>query len=203
MKGAFFVFEGIEGAGKSTVIEHLRALLHPLGRELVVTREPGGTAVGKAIREIVLQSAEVLPTTELLLFAADRAQHVSELIRPAIERGAVVLCDRFLYSTLAYQGFGRGIDRALLDSLNTIATSGLTPDLTLLLDLPPEEGLRRAERRGTAWNRFEEQALEFHHRVRNGFLTLATEHNFLVLDATASKERLAAEAFQAIQARLR
>jgi dTMP kinase len=192
-RSAFFLtLEGGEGAGKSTQARALAQRLAVAGRDAVLTREPGGTPVGEIVRRLVLHHAlvadgERVPvggTAELLLFAASRAQLVDDVIRPALERGAVVICDRFADSTVAYQGYGRGIDLAAITQANAIATRGLTPDLTVLLDLPVETGLarRRGER---SPDQFEREALAFHGRVRDGFLALAAAEpdRWLVLDA--------------------
>ena len=174
MHGRFVTFEGIEGCGKSTQLGLLRAWMEEGGLPVLATREPGGTALGQAIRRALLApgDGEVAPEAELLLYEADRAQHVREVVRPALERGVNVLCDRFYDSTTAYQAFGRGLDGERVRALNAWAAGGLAPDLTLLFDLPVEEGLRRA-RRGGGGDRLEREAAEFHERVRRGFLELA------------------------------
>ena len=219
---AFITIEGIEGAGKSTLRAKLAEWLKPQVDELVVTREPGATDLGKALREILLDDTRTNldPLAELLLFFADRAQHLHEVIRPALERGATVLCDRYIHSTLAYQGFGRQLPLEELRRLTSFATGGLRPDLVLLLDLEAVEGLERAANRtrrasssfdiesiepgessGDTWNRFEQQKLEFHQRVRDGFLQLAKDSNnkFTVLDANMSEEQVVDEACKAVQ----
>ncbi len=163
----FITLEGPEGAGKSTVATRLAEWLRGAGFEVVLTREPGATALGRALRAILLESDESLsPRAELLTFLADRAQHVDEILRPAIARGAVILCDRFTDSTLAYQGYARGLDLAMLRQLNDVATGGLTPDLTLLLDLDPSAGIGRL----TSKDRMDALPLDFHLKVREGFL---------------------------------
>jgi dTMP kinase len=172
MRGRFVTFEGVEGCGKSTQLGRLRTWMKEGGIPVLATREPGGTALGRAIRQALLAPGEVGPEAELLLYEADRAQHVREIIRPALERGLNVLCDRFYDSTTAYQAFGRGLDGERVVELNAWAAGGLVPDLTLLFDLPVEEGLRRA-RRGGGGDRLEREALAFHERVRGGFLELA------------------------------
>ncbi|MBI3126225.1 MAG: dTMP kinase [Candidatus Tectomicrobia bacterium] len=173
MRGRFVTFEGIEGSGKSTQLGLLRAWMEEGGLPVLATREPGGTALGRAIRQALLTPGEgaVAPEAELLLYEADRAQHVRETVRPALERGLNVLCDRFFDSTTAYQAFGRGLDGERVRALNAWAAGGLAPDLTFLFDLPVEEGLRRARGRGPG-DRLEREALEFHERVRRGFLAL-------------------------------
>lgn len=182
MTGHFITFEGPEGAGKTTQVQKMAEIFRAAGREVIVTREPGGTEISTQIRRILLAAENKAMTsrTELLLYAADRAQHVDEKIRPALERGAVVLCDRYVDSTIAYQGFGRGLDLELIRELCRIATAGLMPVLTVLVDLPPEVGMARAVARGSAdtggeKDRIEAEAMDFHHRVREGFLSLAGE----------------------------
>lgn len=203
----FITIEGIEGAGKSTLRAGLAEALSDSGVELVLTREPGATALGKTLRALVLGKdyGDLTPQTELLLFAADRAQHVAEVIRPALARNALVICDRYIHSTLAYQGYGRGIALDELQRLNRTATNGLVPDLVILLDLPVEAGLERAHlrqnqlastRATTSWNRFEDQPTDFHRRVRQGFLDLAKSESipFLLLDATKETSSLVSAA---------
>ena len=195
----FITLEGMEGAGKSTLLEGLHRRFQTVGRTVTLTREPGASHIGTALRAILLNTqSDIANETELFLFLADRAQHVAEIIRPALKAGHVVLCDRFADSTLVYQGCGRGFDNDLLFTLNNVAVSGLWPDITLILDLPPEEGLRRAVRRNQALcqsaneGRFEAETLAFHTRIREGFLELARQHpqRCVVLDATQSPERL-------------
>ncbi|HYN17884.1 MAG TPA: dTMP kinase, partial [Actinomycetes bacterium] len=163
--GRLIAFEGVEGAGKSTQLELLRRELEGRGREVVVTREPGGTPVGERVRALLLDpEVEIHPRAEALLFAAARAELVERVIRPALERGAVVLCDRYLDSSLAYQGGARGLGRGPVEEVNRFATGGLLPDLVVLLDLDPAEGLRR---RPGDRDRIEALDLEFHRRVRD------------------------------------
>lgn len=195
----FITFEGIEGCGKSTQIRTLTETLRFAGHKVVLTREPGGCPLSDSIRAILLDSANagMCPETELLLYAAARAQHVAEIIRPALARGEIVLCDRFTDATVAYQGYGRSLRPELIDHLNDIATSGLTPDLTILLDFSSEEGLRRAKERnslhtGTDEGRFEAEAIDFHQRVRKGYLELARRHErFHVVDASGTRKDVA------------
>ena len=210
--GTFITIEGIEGSGKSTLIRGLAAVLESGGHEVVCTREPGATEIGRALRSILLKAVDPAPgtLTEVFLFAADRAQHVTEVIRPALAAGKVVLCDRYTDSTLAYQGGGRGVDRGLLETMNELATSGLKPERVLLLDLDPEIGLRRARSRceeegtGESWTRFEEEELAFHQRLRDCFLELAANEpgRFQIIDATLSPEELVASAMDGILALL-
>jgi dTMP kinase len=182
----FITFEGIEGSGKSTQLRALASRLRESGRVVVETREPGGTPAGAALRSLLL-AAEPVPLTpraELFLYCADRTQHVSQVIRPALAAGRVVLCDRFSDSTIAYQGYGRGLDLAMLRALDAQARDGVWPHLTFLFDCPAAEGLARARGRSRSGDRFEGEALEFHERVRAGFQTLAREEpaRFCVLD---------------------
>jgi dTMP kinase len=178
--GFFISFEGIEGAGKTTQIALAREALTTMGRPPLLLREPGGTAIGDRIRQLLLDRSHdaMQPMAEFFLFCASRNQLVEAVIRPALAAGQVVVCDRFTDSSLAYQGFARGLPLETLRALNHTATGGLQPDLTLLLDLPVEEGLARARvRRETTGedDRFEAEQLEFHRRVREGFLALARQ----------------------------
>lgn len=208
-RGLFISFEGIEGAGKSTQVLHARQVLEQQGHTVCLVREPGGTPVGDQIRRLLLTQGDGPRSalSELLLFCASRAELVETVIRPALARGEMVLSDRFVDSTLAYQGYARGLPLETIQSLNRIATSGLLPDLTLLLDLPVEEGLSRATRRaalvddGAERDRFEAQALEFHQRVRQGFLAcaLAEPHRFVQLDARQSPEQLSQQVKEHLQ----
>lgn len=171
----FITFEGPEGSGKTTQIRLLADYLRGRGYDVVTTREPGGTPIGDQIRACLHDTANTAmsPTAEVLLYSASRAQLVDEVIRPALAAGRVVVCDRFADSTMAYQGFGRGLNRAMLAALTAIATGGLTPDLTLLLDLEVSRGLTRRRDEGEEMNRLDLEAIEFHSRVREGYLALA------------------------------
>lgn len=179
----FITFEGIEGSGKSTSLTLLAQELERRGFDVLRTREPGGCGLGRAIRPILLDARTrcLNMRAELYLFLADRAQHVAEVIRPALEAGQIVLCDRYTDSTLAYQGYGRGLDPEKLRRINEMATGGLVPDLTLLMDLPVGLGLERAglrnQRQGTVLSegRFDAESMDFHERVRQGYLALAEE----------------------------
>lgn len=204
----FVTVEGVEGAGKSTLMGLLAAELERRGLSFVCTREPGGCGLGAKIRPLLLDvSSRVDSRAELFLFLADRAQHVADTIRPALLRGDWVLCDRYADSTIAYQGYGRGMDVERLQQLNDYATGGLWPDRTLLLDLPVEAGLARAlERNGReglslSEGRFEAEALAFHRRIREGFLARAAQwpERFCVLDAMLPPEQMLAEALKALE----
>jgi dTMP kinase len=187
-RGRFVTVEGIEGAGKSTLLLGMAAALRARGIVVVATREPGGTPLAEDIRSLVLaRRAEGMPpAAELLLMFAARASHVAVRIEPALARGEWVLCDRFTDASRAYQGGGRGMDPGSIESLARVAHPGLVPDLTLLLDLPPEAGLARARQRGAGGDRFEDEELAFFTRVRTTYLTLAAAEprRFRVLDAT-------------------
>jgi dTMP kinase len=198
----FVSFEGGDGTGKSTQIHALENYLIERGRACLVTREPGGTSLGKLLRQVLLEVSdrEIAPATELYLYLADRAQHVSEVIRPALAAGKIVLCDRFTDSTLAYQGYGRGIDLKLLGLLNGFADGGVRPDLTILMDCPVAVGRARTSRRPSAegqtgQDRFEREANEFHEKIRAGFLTMARAEpdRFRVIDSTHPREDVARE----------
>lgn len=196
---AFIAFEGINGCGKTTLHRLLSAKLASKGYSVCDTREPGGTPLGTEIRRLLLdwKGEKKCSRAELLLFAADRAEHIDKVIRPNLERGTWVLTDRFIYSTITFQGHGRGISRDLLDQANDLAIQGKVPDLVILLDLAPEEALTRiASRNSSARDAFEDEELAFHTRIRDGFLECAKESPvpFLVLDATKTPDQLCAEA---------
>lgn len=209
----FISFEGIEGSGKSTAQRLLAEHLQGLGYDPLLTREPGGCALGRSLRPILLDARTrgLSSRAELYLFLADRAQHVAEVIRPALEAGQTVLCDRYADSTLAYQGYGRGLDPEHLRRINDMATGGLMPDLTLLLDLPVHCGLERAGLRnreeGTVLSegRFDAESLEFHERVRQGYRSLAAEEpeRFAIIDAAQPPEDVVLQCISAVEASLR
>lgn len=162
----FVTFEGPEGAGKSTAIAGVKEALEARGYGVLVTREPGAGEFGRAVRQILLGGLEVIPRAELFLFLADRAQHVASEIRPALEQGKVVICDRYADSTVVYQGYARGMDIGQLRDLNRLATESLEPDLTILVDIEPEVGLQRIKDK----DRLDSEPVDFHRKVRNGFL---------------------------------
>ena len=192
--GLLVSFEGVEGSGKSTQVARLRDYLESQGRAVEVTREPGGTPIGEAIREILLdpRNEAMTGTTELLLYEAARAQHVAQRIRPALEAGRIVLCDRFADSTTAYQGAGRGVAPEVVGRLHEVATEGVWPDLTVVIDVPAEVGLARVTQ-GGPFDRLEREGLSFHQRVRTGFLRLAEEEpeRVKVVDGTRSIDEVA------------
>jgi len=199
----FITLEGGEGCGKSLQAKRLYRNLTAKGAASLLTQEPGGTPLGKRItRWLKWQDGyRISAMTELMLFNASRAELVNKVIRPALEEGRIVICDRYTDSTLAYQGYGRGIDLGTVKSLNYAATGGLKPDLTILLNMPHEEGLARKKQPP---DRFEKEEAAFHHRVRQGYLKLAAAepHRWLVIDATQSKEKVAALIWQKVSAML-
>jgi dTMP kinase len=202
MNGVFITFEGIEGCGKTTQARLLVDALDGSGREVIALREPGGSAIAEKIRALLLDPANtgMTPVAELLLYEAARAQLVAEIIRPALERGAVVVCDRFYDSTTAYQGAGRGLRSLEFATLNRLATGGLVPDLTLFLDVSVEIGLDRAKN-GADGDRLEREPVEFHNRVRQGFQSIAAAepHRVRRLDGNRSCEELAAEILELVK----
>ena len=205
MNGKLIVFEGVEGGGKTTQIQLLRDWLldkkqsskpssKSIDLEVIVTREPGGTILGKALRELLLATnisvEKIAERAELLLYAADRAQHIQALIKPHLESGKIVLCDRFTDSTIAYQGYGRGLDLELIQRLNHIATNGLKTDLTLWLDIDVEIGLNRAKNRGKI-DRMEQADIKFHQRVKKGYQDLAKNNPLIMrIDANLTIEQV-------------
>jgi dTMP kinase len=202
-------FEGTDGSGKTTQLRRQAARLTAAGRATLVTREPGGTSAGAAIRGLLLEhrTPALAPEAELLLYAADRAQHVRELIEPSLASGTFVLCDRYIDATVAYQGYGRGLRLDVIAALNRIATGGLEPDLTILFDLDVEASMARLAVRsgsagGEAPTRFDLEAVEFHQRVRDGYLALATAspERFRIIDASASIDDVGAEVDRVVDA---
>lgn len=209
MSGLFVTFEGIEGSGKTTLIQRLVDTLSYMGVNIRITREPGGSILGSSIREILLapDNQGLSDTAELMLFAADRAQHITEVIAPALERNMIVLCDRFSDATTAYQGYGRGLPLPMIEAVDAAARQGIEPDLTVLLDLPVEVGLPRALTRnqgdGGREARIDNEDKTFHERVRQGYLDLAqgAPERFLVLDATGDPARLEQQVLREIRKR--
>lgn len=197
LPGKLIVFEGVEGGGKTTQIKAVQSWLQDLlnsatpKRDVIVTREPGGTQLGAKLRSLLLEysgEAPILSTAELLLYAADRAQHVAEMLKVALASGTIVLCDRYTDSTVAYQGYGRGLDLNLIHQLNAIATAGLESDLTIWLDLDVEVGLSRTRGRGSN-DRIEQEAIAFHRRVQQGYFELSRQypHRIVRVDASLSE----------------
>jgi dTMP kinase len=193
----FITLEGPEGSGKTSQLPALAEFLRGKGYDVLVTREPGGTSVGDQIREVLMnmKNVSIVPQTEILLFQAARAQHVAEILRPALDEGKIVICDRFGDSTLAYQGYGHQTDIGTLQYLIHFATGGLTPDLTLLLDIPVNQGFERKLKNDSEWNRLDAYAKAFHERVRQGYLELAREEpeRWQTIDASAEKDRVQEE----------
>ena len=199
----FITLEGIEGSGKTTQIQTMARWLTAAGRDCLTTREPGGTSIGAQIRSVLLHpnNSDLAPTAELLLYVADRVQHLETVVRPALAAGKIVVCDRYFDATLVYQGYARGLNREMIRQLHQLACEGLIPDLTLLLDLDPEAGLARAWRRihsdtaHVAESRFEKEKLLFHQRVRAGYLDLARREprRFAIIDAAVDPQAVAAQ----------
>ena len=198
----FITIEGVEGAGKTTQAARLADTLRRDGHEVVLTREPGGTELGRSLRSLLLDESSLAPTpqTELLLYLADRAEHVERLIRPALERGAIVIADRFSDSMIAYQGHGRGVPIETVRGLDDFARGGVEPALTFVLDLPPEDGLERI-RATRSSDRLENEDIEFHRRVRAGFQAIAKEHPERVIVVDAREDVSAIAATIAVRAR--
>jgi dTMP kinase len=211
-RGKFITFEGIDGCGKSTQLTLLTRYLAERGIPHIATREPGGTRIGKRIRAVLLEVSDerVEPLTELLLYAADRAQHVRQLILPALAAGQIVLCDRYFDATIAYQGYGRGFDLPMVEQLMVLATGGLKPDLTLLFDLDVQVGLSRVHRRSAAHttaqtaeqpDRLDLEPLEFHERVRQGYHAIAAREpqRFRLLPAAGPVEEVSGLMFKEVE----
>jgi dTMP kinase len=206
-QGRLITLEGGEGAGKSTQAKRLGAFLRGLGLEVTETREPGGAPGAEAIRALLVEGdpGRWTPLAETLLLSAARADHLARTVRPALAAGHWVVCDRFTDSTLAYQGFGHGLDAARLRVLNALVTEGLTPDLTVILDVPVDAGLGRADRRAGGEDRFERMGRDFHERLRRGFLAIAQAepHRCVVIDATADVDSVAATIARTVEERLK
>jgi dTMP kinase len=201
--------EGIEGSGKTTQIDHIAAYFQKSGLEYIITKEPGGTVLGEKIRSILLDpgNSNIHPMTELLLYAADRVQHIKEFITPMMDAGNIVICDRFCDSTTVYQGFTRGIDVSLIQRLNSLVLEGLAPDITFVLDLDPEIGLKRAWKqirdgsRSESETRFENEKLQFHESVRNGYLELARQEpdRFVVVNASLDPAKVSEQILEHLE----
>ena len=205
-RGIFITFEGGEGAGKSTQIRALANALRDTGRDVLVTREPGGSPGAEAVRHVLLSGAAEPfgPAMEAVLFAAARSDHVEQVIRPAVARGAVVLCDRFMDSSRVYQGVTGDLDPAFMGALEKVAINGMRPDLTIILDLDPEEGLRRAsERRGNeSADRYEKETVQMHRRRRKAFLDIARAEpdRCVVIDAERKPQQVTTDIIRAVSA---
>lgn len=203
-EGLFVTFEGSEGSGKTTQIDRLVSRIEAVGREVVVTREPGGTEIGEEIRHLLQHSAagkDMCPATELLLFAASRAQLVREVIIPSFEGGKVILCDRFLDSTTVYQGVARQIAADPVNAINRFAVGDIMPNLTVVLDVPAEVGLKRVRHRPSGLpDRMEQENIDFYHKVREGYLVLAKSFpdRFMVVDGTLPPEEIEKEIWHAV-----
>lgn len=206
----FITFEGIEGSGKSTQAKMLLEYIKSKGIPCILTREPGGTRIGKQIREILLKNENdsISPQTELFLYEADRSQHFEEVIKPNLEKGTWVISDRCMDATTVYQGFGRGLEIEMIEILNQISTGNIIPDLTFILDCPPEIGLLRAKGRikenpaEEGFSRFEKEEMSFHRKVREGYLQLSRTHErFKVLDGTLKPSVIHEQIVQIVQAR--
>ncbi len=202
----FITLEGIEGSGKSTVLRGLQAYFEGRGQKVLCTREPGGSSLGLSLRALLLnEKSAICPSAELFLFLADRAEHVQSVLRPALARGEVVICDRYIHSTIAYQGAGRGLAVQELEYLNAMAIDGLLPDKVLLLDVTVEEGLRRAHARNVAENnnegRFDAESIAFHTKVRASFKEQAQKEaqRFCIINAEQSAEKVLADCIDALQ----
>lgn len=204
----FVTFEGGEGSGKSTAIKSLVDKLQKEGYEIVLTREPGGTPISEQIRDVILNKGNTAmdPVTEALLYAASRRQHVEEKVRPALKEGKIVLCDRFLDSSLAYQGGARGLGMDLILKINEPAINGLWPDVTIFFDLKPEVGLARINANSNREvNRLDVEKMEFHQKVRASFLELAERYpdRYVIIDASKTPEEVAEEAYDALKVKLK
>jgi dTMP kinase len=195
----FITFEGVEGSGKTTQIRRLKRYLAQKGIACKVTREPGGCPIGEKVRKILLNPdhREMAPLSELLLYEASRVQHVKEVIKPLLKKGMIVLCDRFSDASIAYQGYGRKVDLNLVERLNRLSSQGIKPEVTFLLDCPSDVGLKRALKRNRSLKkekeeRFEREKIQFHHRVRRGYLSLAKKepHRVKVIDTRQGEEKV-------------
>ncbi len=193
MKGYFITFEGVEGAGKSTQAKLLYQYLIDKGKDAILTKEPGGTKTGQKIRQILLEKTDEIfpPVAELMLYEADRNFHIHNLIKPSLQQGKYIICDRFTDSTLAYQGYARGLNINLIKQLNEIATEGIKPNITFLIDIPVEEGLKRIKQIRQA-DRIEDEDIQFHKRLREGFLKIAENEKdrIVVLDGLETPDNI-------------
>jgi dTMP kinase len=203
----FITFEGPDGSGKTTQIKLLSEALTSAGYDVLTVREPGGTPISESIRDVVhsLRNRDMHPRAEILLYGAARAQLVAQLIKPQLERGGIVMCDRYADSTMAYQGYGRGLDLDDVKHIIAFATQALKPDLTFYLDIDVEEGIARRKRGGDEWNRMDEQTLEFHRRVRAGYLAMiaAEPQRWVMIDGAQSVDEIQMEIQAVVEQRLR
>jgi dTMP kinase len=204
MKGRFITLEGPEGAGKSTQAKLLTDYLSSKGIEVVKTREPGGVSISEQLRDILLNPENMIfPRAELLLYASGRAQHTEELILPSLNEGKYVICERYIHASIAYQGFGRGLDISLIENLNEVASCGLNPDVTVVLDIDVEKGLKRVMSSNRSFDRLESENISFHIKVRRGYLELAKKNpQILVVDASSGEmEEIHAVVVRELEAR--
>jgi len=203
MRGCFFTFEGIDGCGKSTQLSRVAERLRAGGINVLTTREPGGTPVSERIREILISpdNKQMRPQTELLLYLAARAQHVREVIKPAVDRGEIVLCDRFEQATFAYQGYGRGLDLSLLRDVNKFAADGIMPDITFIFDIPVQLSQERLSAIGKGKDRMESEGAQFFERVRQGYMDAAAAdpYGIKLLDGSMGIEELTQEVLGLIE----
>ncbi len=190
MRGKFITLEGPEGSGKSTQAKLLAGYLSEQGIDVIRTREPGGVSISEQLRRMLLNPDNLIyPNTELLLYASGRAQHTEELILPALREGKYVICERYTHASIAYQGYGRGLDIKLIKELNNIATQGVCPDITIILDIDVKEGLKRVQRANREFDRLESENISFHEKVRIGYLELAGEDTNVVVINTMDTEK--------------
>jgi dTMP kinase len=202
----FITFEGPDGSGKTTQVKQLADHLRGCGVNVLAVREPGGTSIGEQIRDVLhsLANQEMQPRTEILLYCAARAQLVGQVIRPHLQSGGVVICDRYADSTLAYQGYGHGLHLPTLRTILDFATGGLKPDITFYLDVQVEEGLKRRKTSGGEWNRMDDLPVEFHRRVRAGYLEMVAQEpgRWQAIDAARTMETIAKEIWEIVEGRL-
>jgi len=203
-KGFMVVFDGSNGAGKTTVINEVEKYISSKGLDVVLTREPGGTRIGEKIRHIILDPStpEMCDMTELMLFGAGRSQHIQEKIKPALQAGKIVISDRFDAATFSFQHYARGIDLASIMKINDLALAGFQPDMNIILDLDPVEGLKRVKSRGEGLDRLEDEKLDFLIKARNGYLTQAKAQpeRFVIIDASQSKDAVLSDVIKVIDA---
>ena len=207
MNGKLIVFEGVEGCGKTSQMQLCYEWLRSLHIPVIMTRQPGGTELGTHLRRLLLDKTDnqqISDRTELLLYAADRSQHIEQFIQPNLAAGKIILCDRYIYSTIAYQGYGRGLDMDLINQLNSIATAGLASDLTFWLDIDVEVGLSRKRGDGDKFDRIEQEKIDFHRRVQQGYTALATSkpETIIPIDGNLTKQAVQEKIQQVLENRL-